>query len=70
MFVTLAKSFGFPIPVGARVGQQLPGSIHTATWGWGVGAERGGSAVIPRLTEIALPWSLSGGGNPPTPAPS
>ena len=58
MLVTLTSGFGVPIIVGARVGQKLPVSIHTVTYGWGVGAERVGSVVIPRLTEIG-PWSLS-----------
>ena len=58
MLVTLASGLGVPILVGARVGQKLPVSIHTATSGWDVGAERVGCVVIPRLTEIE-PWSLS-----------
>ena len=58
MLVTLAKSLGFPIFVGARVDQSLPVSIHTTTSGWSIGAERVGCVLIPRLTEIE-PWSLS-----------
>ena len=40
MLVTLASGFGLLIPVGARVGQKLPISIHTTTSGRSVGAER------------------------------
>ena len=57
MLVTLASGFGVLILVGARVGQKLPISIHTTTSGWGVGAERVGCVVIPKLTVIE-PWSL------------
>ena len=68
MLVTLASGFGVLIPVGARVGQKLPVSIHTATSGWGVGAERLGCVLIPRLTVIE-PWSLSRGANRPSSVP-
>ena len=65
MLVTLASGFGVPIPVGARVDQKIPVSIHTTTSGWSVSAEREGCVLIPSLTEtepFALePWFLSWG---------
>ena len=60
MLVTLASGFDVPIPVGARMDQKIPISIHTTTSGWSVSAERQGSVLIPSLTEnepFALePW--------------